>query len=48
MIQANLSLKEIYDKLCPKCRDKLVKLVAERVSMVQIKKALEGKGEQPV
>lgn len=43
MIQANLSLKEIYDKLCPKCRAKLIKLVAERVGEAQIKKALEGK-----
>ena len=43
MIQANLSLKEVYDKLCPKCRAKLVKLVAERVTEEQVKKALEGK-----
>jgi len=43
LIQANLSLKEIYDKLCPKCRAKLIKLVAERVSEAQIKKSLEGK-----
>jgi len=45
LIQANLSLKEIYDKLCPKCRAKFVKLVAERLNEAQIKKALEGKGE---
>lgn len=45
MIQANLSLKEIYNRLCPECRAKLVKLVAERVNETQIKKALEGKEE---
>jgi len=42
-IQANVSLKEVYDKLCSECRAKLVKLVAERVSEAQIKKSLEGK-----
>ncbi|GAI10741.1 unnamed protein product [marine sediment metagenome] len=43
MIQANLSLKEIYDLLCSKCRAKLVKLVAGRVTEAQIRKELEGK-----
>ena len=47
-IIANVSVKEIYDKLCPECKDKFVKLVAERVGEAQIKKALEGKGEQSV
>lgn len=42
-IQANISVKEIYDKLCLKCRAKLVKLIAERVTEEQVKKELESK-----
>lgn len=42
-IQANLSVKEIYDKLCPECRAKLVKLIAERVTEEQVRKELESK-----
>lgn len=43
MIRASLSLKEIFDLLCPKCKKKLIKLVAERVTEEQIRQELEGK-----
>jgi len=42
-INAKVSVKEIYDKLCSKCKTELVKLIAERVSIAQVKKALENK-----
>ena len=39
--QLNLSLKEIYSKLCPKCRKKVVSLVAEKAAEKAVKDALE-------
>jgi len=41
--QVNLSLKEVFEKLCPKCKKKIVKLVSERLTEAQVKEALEGK-----
>jgi bacterioferritin-associated ferredoxin len=31
-IQVQLSVKEIYDKMCPKCQEKLRQLIKEKVS----------------
>lgn len=44
-IQANLSLKEVFNLLCPKCKKKLIELTAKRVTEAQVKEALEGKKE---
>lgn len=41
MTQVNLSLKEIYKAVCPKCQAKLVKLVAEKLHQDAVKKSLE-------
>jgi hypothetical protein len=43
MPQVNLSLKEIYKALCPKCKDKIVKMVHEKLTQDGIKQELEGK-----
>ena len=45
MTQVNLSLKEIYKVLCPKCQDEIVKLVHEKLTKDGIKRELEGKKE---
>ena len=45
MPQVNLSLKEIYAKLCPKCKAKLRDLVKEKLTDQAVKDALEGKNE---
>ena len=39
----SLSLKEINDILCPKCQEKLEKLVRPRVAKFLAKQALKGK-----
>lgn len=43
MIQVNLSLKEIYAKLCPKCKKMLERMLAEKLAEQSVKQALEGK-----
>lgn len=45
MPQLNLSLKEIYKVLCPECKDKVVKLVHEKLTSDGIKQELEGNKE---
>ena len=40
-LQVNLSLKEIYEKLCPKCKEKLRELVKEKLADDVVKQALE-------
>lgn len=42
MTQVNLSLKEIYSKLCPKCQKKVIELVKDKVAEQAVKDALEG------
>lgn len=42
MTQVNVSLKEIYSKLCPKCQEKVVDLVKDKVAEQAVKEALEG------
>jgi len=44
LTQVNLSLKEIYKELCPKCKKKLEKMLAERLASQSVKEALEDKG----
>lgn len=41
MPQVNLSLKEIYETLCPKCKDEIVRLVHEKLTKDGIKRDLE-------
>ena len=41
MPQVNLSLKEIYSKLCPKCQKKIRDLVKEKLADQVVKQALE-------
>ena len=45
MLQVNLSLKEIYSKLCPKCQEKLRDMVKEKLADQVVKQTLEGKDE---
>ncbi len=39
----NLSLKEIYEKLCPKCQAKVRELIKDKLADQVVKDALEGK-----
>ena len=41
MPQVNLSLKEIYKVLCPKCQKKIRDLVKERLADQVVEEALE-------
>lgn len=41
-IQVSLSIKEIYDELCPVCRDAVARLVKEKADLEAIKRSLEG------
>lgn len=41
--QASLDAKEIYDKLCPKCKGAFEKLLAERISQEVVKGLLKDK-----
>ena len=43
MTQVNLSLKEIYEKLCPTCQEKVRDLVKDKLTDQVVKDALEGK-----
>lgn len=43
MTQVNLSLKEIYEKLCPECQEKVRNLVKDKLTDQAIEQALEGK-----
>lgn len=43
MRQVALLLKEIYDELCPECKEKLAELVSRRISKEQIKRLLDAK-----
>ena len=45
MTQVNLSLSDIYKALCPKCREKIVALVKEKMTDQAIRQSLEGKPE---
>lgn len=38
----SLSLKKIYEKLCPKCQEKVRDLIKEELTDQAIKDALEG------
>jgi len=40
--QINLSIKEIYGKLCPECQAKLRELLKEKIADQTVKEALEG------
>ena len=40
--QAKLNVKELYRKLCPKCREILIKQIKEDLVDQQIREQLEG------
>ena len=42
MTRVNLSIKEIYAKLCPKCQAKLRDLLKDKIADQAVKDALEG------
>lgn len=42
MPQVNLSLSEIYQKLCPECKKKLEDMVKAGLTDQAVKQALEG------
>jgi hypothetical protein len=42
-IQVNLSIKEVYKLLCPKCKKELEKLVKDKMASELAKQVLEGK-----
>ena len=44
--QVNLSLKEIYQKLCPECQEKVRDMVKDKLTDQAIKEELEGKGKE--
>lgn len=46
MPQVNLSIIEIYQKLCPKCQKEVRELVKDKLGDDLVKEALEGKGNQ--
>ena len=45
-IQVNLSMKEIYKELCPKCKKKLEQMVRGKMEDEMVKKMLEEGGVQ--
>jgi len=40
-IQVNLSVKEIYAGLCPKCKKQMEQMVKDKLADEMVKKALE-------
>jgi len=45
-VKVQLSLKEIYDKVCPKCKRKIRELIKEKITDDMVNQVLgkEGKG----
>jgi hypothetical protein len=48
LTQVNLSLSDIYKALCPKCQEKIVNLVKEKMTDQAIRQSLEGKKQEKV
>jgi len=42
-LQISLNVKEIYDRLCPKCKKKLKQLIKEKITDQLVEGVLEGK-----
>ena len=42
-LRINIELREIYKRLCPKCKEKLKKLVQEKVAEALAEQILEEK-----
>lgn len=40
-LQINLTLREIYKELCPKCKERLEAMVKEKMASDLVKRALE-------
>lgn len=45
-IQVTLSMPEIYDKLCPKCKEAMEKLVKEKMDNSLVKQILQERGKE--
>ena len=43
MPQVDLSLKEIYERACPKCKEMIIALVKDKLTDQTIRDTLEGK-----
>ena len=42
-LQISLNVKEIYDRLCPKCKKKLKQLIKEKITDQLVEGVLEGR-----
>jgi len=41
-LRINVSLKEVYEKLCPKCKEKIRQLIKEKITDELVSRTLEG------
>jgi len=41
-LRVNVSLKEVYERLCPKCKEKVRQLIKEKITDELVSKTLEG------
>jgi len=41
-IKVQLSLREIYEKLCPKCKKKVREMIREKITEEMISSVIEG------
>ena len=41
-MKVGISIKEIYDNLCPRCKVKMEKLVTQKLAAASVKQALRG------
>lgn len=46
MPQVNLSLNELYQELCPKCKEKMIAVIKDRMTDQAIRDTLEGKADK--
>lgn len=46
MPQVNLSLNELYQKLCPGCKEKMIAMIKDKMTDDAIRNTLEGKEDK--
>jgi len=44
--QVNLSLNELYQKLCPQCKEKMIAVIKDKMTDSAIRDTLEGKTDK--
>jgi len=44
-VKVQLSLKEIYDKMCPKCKKKIRELIKEKITDDMVNQVLREEGK---